>query len=80
MPRVSRWCENRLSVIRSRIFERQDRSEIGLKSESEEGEGIFGIGTMIARFHCGGKKELFRVLEDRMRIWERSSGGASLRM
>ena len=36
----------RLSVIHSRILGKQDRREIGLKSEREEGEGDLGMGMM----------------------------------
>ena len=46
---------------------RQDRSEIGLKSESVEGERTFGIGTIVTLFHWHRKKEEFRVLESRTR-------------
>ena len=62
-PCVSSWWERRLSIILSRILEKHERREIGLKSEREEGEGILGIGIMIAFFHWGGKKEVLRVLE-----------------
>ena len=62
-PCVSSWWERRLSVILSRILERQERREMGQKSEREEGERDLGKGTMIALFHWGGKKEQWRVLE-----------------
>ena len=77
-PWDSSWCERRLSVILSRILERQDRREIGLKSEREEGEGDLGIGIMMALFHWGGKKEQWRELEQRRRMWLRRASGAIL--
>ena len=49
-PWDSSWCERRLSVILSRTLERQDRREIGLKSEREEGEGDLGMGKITAFF------------------------------
>ena len=56
-PWVSSWWERRLSVILSRILERQERREMGRKSEREEGDRDLGKGIMSAFFHWGGKKE-----------------------
>ena len=62
-PWVASWWERRISVILSRIFERQERREMGRKSEREEADGDLGKGIMTALFHWGGKKEQWRVLE-----------------
>jgi hypothetical protein len=59
-------------------LEKQESREIGLKSEREDGEGILGIGIMIAFFHCGGKKDVWRGLELMRRRWLRSDWGAIL--
>jgi hypothetical protein len=60
-------------------LERQERREMGRKSEREEADGDLGMGIMTALFHWGGKKEQWRELELRRRMRLRLSMVVALR-
>ena len=54
-------------------------TEIGLKSEGPEGDGILGTGCMAAVFHCQGTYEAASDILNRSAIVAASTGAASLR-
>ena len=54
-------------------------TEIGLKSEGPEGDGILGMGCIAAIFHCQGTYEAASDILNRSAIGAASTGSASLR-